>query len=156
MIEWIEKLPDWIIGALAAGILWFGFNYAVLAERAMNRSHVQASLPHCLTALEREQHEKRLPLNSLDGIGRALGVPELGRLGRQFAEQSLPPALTALEMHGRCLCAARSAAESVHFDYAIHTASFRLITPQSVGALRDRTIQLARRGVCGQSMEGTK
>lgn len=156
MIDLIEKLPDWMIGAVVAGLLWFGFNYAVLAERAMERDHVQTSVPKCLTVLEQEQHEKRLPLNGLDGIGQALGVPELGRLGRQIAEQSLPPALTALEMRRRCLCAARSAAEGVRFDYALHTASFRLVTPQSVGALREQTIQRARRAVCNPGMGGTE
>ncbi len=148
MIDLIEKLPDWMIGAVVAGLLWFGFNYAVLAERAMERNHVQTSVPNCLAVLEREQHKKRLPLNRLDGIGQALGVPEMGRLGRQIVEQSLPPALTALEMHARCLCAARGVAESVRFDYALHTASFRLITPQSVGTLREQTIQRARRATC--------
>lgn len=146
MIEWIEKLPDSLTGALVAGAVWFGFNYVVLAERAIEKTHASAIVPHCAEVLEaRTKFSTPAP----SGIGKELGIPQMDRIERLVIESVKPRVLTLIEREDRCACAARRAAQKLRFDYAVHTASFRLIAPQSVSAFADETAAIALSGTCG-------
>lgn len=146
MMDWIEKIPDSMTGALVAGVAWFGFNYAVLAPRAIERAHATQSMPSCMEALDR--HQRRLQLPQLD-LSRRLGLPEFESLERIITELALPRMLSPAEQSERCACAAARAGRSLRFDYAIHTTSFRLVEPEAVAGLGDRTIGTALEGVCG-------
>lgn len=146
MIELIEKMPDSMTGALVAGLAWFGFNYAVLADRAIEKAHARAIVPSCTQVLE-AQTKFSMPVPS--DIGRQLGIPEIDRMERLVIESVKPRVLTLIEREDRCACAARRAAQKLRFDYAVHTASFRLVQPQSVSAFADDTAAIALSGTCG-------
>lgn len=150
MIDWIEKFPDWMVGAFAAGCVWFGFNYVVLAERAMEKEHAQAIVPACIALLENDEHRQRSRAAELDAIGKMLLVPGLDDLPRKIIEKAIPRFLNPLEKRDFCLCSAREAVKGIRFDYAMHTASFRIIAPQSITGLRDKTVKLMASGVCGR------
>ena len=146
MIEWLEKIPDSMTGAFAAAAVWFGFNVAVLGPRAMERAQASQSLPSCMEALRR--HQQRLVMPQLD-LGRRLGVPELEMVERAISQLAAPRPLSAAEQAERCACAVRRAARAATLDYAIHTATFRLIEPEAVAGLGDRTVGAVFEGVCG-------
>ncbi|NKE48644.1 hypothetical protein HB662_28010 [Roseomonas frigidaquae] len=147
MIDWIDRIPDSMVGVLAASAAWFTFNYAVLAPRAMERQHVEASIPSCMDALERRQQRMRIP--SL-GLSEILGLPpELRALEGRMTDLMTPRPLSFAERQERCACAARRAAAAVRFDYAIHTASFRIIEPQAIAGLSDATFGATVSGICG-------
>lgn len=145
MIDWIGKLPDSMVGVLVAGGLWFGFNYAVLADRAMARDHAKSVVPNCLAALDREESRRR---PAVPQFGAMMGMPELDRLQDMMIEQALPPALTYAEKQARCGCAVARAQQAVRFDYALYTASFRLFTPQSLASVREDVAGAVLGGVC--------
>ena len=146
MIEWIEKLPDSLTGTLVAGAVWFGFNYAVLAERAIDKAHTHAIVPSCAAVLEAKTTFSTPPTIE---IGKILRIPEMDRLQQMVIESVKPRVLTLIEREDRCACAARRAAQKLRFDYAVHTASFRLIAPQSVSAFADDAAAIALSGTCG-------
>lgn len=146
MIEWIEKLPDSMTGALVAGAAWFGFNYVVLADRAIEKEHASAIVPSCAQVLEAKT---RFSVPAPSGIGQALGLPQLDKIERQALESVKPRLLSLVEREDRCSCASRRASQKLRFDYAVHTASFRIIAPQSVSALADETVAIALSGTCG-------
>jgi len=146
MIEWIEKLPDSMIGVLASGALWFGFNYAVLAPRAMEKEHAVAVMPQCVQALDQHQARQRI---AVPPVGRILGVPGLDEFQSSMIELAMPRLLTLPEKVDRCACAASRAARTIRLDYAVHTASFRLIEPQTVATFGDDAFGLVLDGVCG-------
>lgn len=146
MIDWLGRVPDSMVGVLAAGAAWFTFNYAVLAPRAMERQHAEASIPSCMEALERRQQRLR---NFSLGLSDLLGLPELRALEGRMTDLMTPRPLSLAELQERCACAVRRAGSSVRFDYAIHTASFRIIEPQAIAGISDATIGAAVSGVCG-------
>lgn len=146
MIEWIEKMPDTLTGTLLAGAAWFGFNYATLAERAIDKAHAQAIVPNCAAVLEAKT-KSSTPRPT--GIGEKIGVPPMDLFERLVLESVKPRVLTLIEREDRCTCAARRAGQKLRFDYAVHTASFRLIEPQSVSAFADDTAAIALSGTCG-------
>lgn len=146
MIELIEKLPDSLTGTAVAALAWFGFNYMTLAERAIEKAHARAIVPHCAQVLEaRTKFSPPVPT----GIGRELGIPQMDRIERLVLESVKPRILTLIEREDRCTCAARRAAQKLRFDYAVHTASFRLIAPEAVSAFADETAAIALSGTCG-------
>jgi len=146
MIELIEKLPDSLTGTAVAALAWFGFNYMTLAERAIEKAHASAIIPHCVEVLEaRTKFSPPAPL----GIGKELGIPQMDRIERLVIESVKPRVLTLIEREDRCACAARRAAQKLRFDYAVHTASFRLIAPEAVSAFADDTAAIALSGTCG-------
>lgn len=146
MIEWLDRIPDSMTGVLAASALWLGFNYAVLAPRAMERQQVSTAVPSCADALEVRQRRLRMPGI---GLGDMLGLPELRALEERMRDLAMPRPLSLAERTERCACAAKRAAAGVRFDYAIHTASFRLVEPQSIAGIGDGVIGVAVSGVCG-------
>lgn len=146
MIDWIEKLPDSMTGALVACGLWFGFNYAVLADRAMALDGNVAVAGQCMSRLAELQAKLRLPQI---GLGKAFGVPELDALQNQYLTELLPTPLTPEEQQQRCACALRNAGMKRRFDYAVHTASFRLIAPETAGLYAEDTLQTVLSGICG-------
>lgn len=146
MIEWIEKLPDSLTGTLVAGAVWFGFCYSTLAERAIEKDHAQAIVPTCAQVLEART---KFSMPTPTGIGRELGIPQMDRIERMVLESVKPRVLTLIEREDRCACAARRAAQKLRFDYAVHTASFRLIAPEAVSAFADETAAIALSGTCG-------
>jgi hypothetical protein len=146
MIEWIAKLPEPMIGGLVAGGLWFFFHYAVLAERAMEKDHASAVVPQCMTALDRQERARRI---SPSGLGTALGVPALDTLEATIIERAIPEFLTKVEKEERCACATKRAGQKLRFDYAVHTASFRIIEPQSLAGLGEDAVGIALSGTCG-------
>lgn len=107
MIGWLKDLPDWATGALAAGALWYGASYVVLAPRAMENHMEREVYPPCVAMLEQEQEravsaarerfeqqrnragqalraeEARLrQLDAVSGMYRGMGMTELmGALG---------------------------------------------------------------------------
>jgi len=146
MIEWIEKLPDSLTGTLVAGAVWFGFNYAVLAERAIEKAHASAIVPSCAAVLEAKT---KFSTPAPSGIGKELGIPQMDRIERLVMESVKPRVLTLIEREDRCACAARRAGQRLRFDYAVHTASFRLVAPEAVSAFADETAAIALSGTCG-------
>ncbi len=78
-----------------------------------------------------------------------LRIPEMDRIERLVLESVKPRVLTLVEREDRCACAARRAAQKLRFDYAVHTASFRLIAPEAVSAFADETAAIALSGTCG-------
>lgn len=146
MIEWIEKLPEPLLPLVGAAALWVAFNYAVLAERAIAKDQASVAVPHCLETIERHEASNRLRPS---GIGRALGLPQLDQLERALIEQYRPESLTRAEREARCACAMRQAAMKLRWDYAIHTASFRVLSAQSAASLSDEASAILRSGVCG-------
>lgn len=145
MIDWIDRLPDSMTGALAAGALWFGFNYAVLADRAMAKDHA-ATAPTCMAALNRHERGLLLPPS---GIGAILGMPGLDQIEREVLKLAKPRLLSDDEKRDLCACAANSASRGLRFEYAIHTASFRIIEPGALAGLGTGTIGILMSGVCG-------
>lgn len=146
MIEWIEKLPDSVIGLLAAGGVWFGFNYAVLADRAIAKEHATSVVPNCAAVVEART---RFSLPPASGLGQALGLPALDQIEKRAFERMKPRMLTQGERQDRCTCAAKRAGQKLRFDFAIHTASFRIISPQAVSEFADDTAAIALSGTCG-------
>lgn len=147
MIEWIEKLPDSLTGTLVAAAAWFGFNYTVLAQRAIEKAHAQAIVPSCAAVLEAKT---KFSVPRPTGIGEQIGIPQMDRIERLVIESVKPRVLTLIEREDRCTCAARRAAQKLRFDYAVHTASFRLVAPESVAAFADDTAAIALSGTCGE------
>lgn len=145
MIDWIDKLPDSMTGALVAASLWFGFNYAVLAERAIAKDHAAAA-PSCIAAFDR--HERGLQLMP-SGLGTVLGMPGLDQIEREVLKLARPRLLSGAEKSDLCACAAKAAGRSLRFEYAIHTASFRIVEPAALAGLGAGTIDAAMSGICG-------
>lgn len=145
MIDWIDKLPDSMTGAVAATALWFGFNYAVLAERAMAKEHAVAA-PSCLDALDRHQRSQEL---GPTGLGGAVGIPALDIIEREMLKIVKPRILSEEEKRDLCACAAKTATRTLRFDYAVHTASFRIIEPATIAGLGTGTITTVMSGICG-------
>lgn len=146
MIEWIEKLPEPMVGLLAAGAVWFGFNYGVLAERAIEKAHATSIVPSCTEVLEARLRFTPPPPS---GLGAVLGLPHIDRFEKQTIDLMKPRVLTNGERQDRCACAARRAAQKLRFDYAVHTASFRIISPQAINEFADDTAAIALSGTCG-------
>jgi len=146
MIDWLEKLPDSMIGALAAGGLWFAFNYAVLAPRAIEKDHATAVIPQCMAALDRHQERQQI---KLPPIGRAFGVPAFDDVQAGLLALAAPRLLSLPERQDRCRCAGERAARALRFDYAVHTASFRLIAPDTVAEMGRDVVGVALAGLCG-------
>lgn len=145
MIDWIGKLPDSMTGAVVAAGPWFGFNYAVLAERAMARDHAVAA-PSCITALQRHEHGLQL---APTGLGAVLGMPGLDQIEREVLKLTKPRQLSDSEKRELCAYAANAASRGLRFEYAVHTASLRIIEPGAIAGLGAGTIGIAMSGVCG-------
>lgn len=145
MIDWIDKLPDSLTGAVAAGAVWFAFNYAVLAERAMAKDQAVAA-PTCSAALDR--HQRGLELGPT-GIGSVIGMPGLDQIEREVLKRIKPRSLSDEEKRDLCICAARAATRTLRFDYAVHTASFRIIEPREIAGVQAGTITTLMSGLCG-------
>ncbi|WP_149535740.1 hypothetical protein [Siccirubricoccus phaeus] len=146
MIEWLDRIPDSMAGVLVASALWLGFNYVVLAPRAMERQQVATTIPSCADALERRQQRLQIPGI---GLGDTLGLPELRALEQRLRDLAMPRPLSSAERTGRCTCAAKRAEAAMRFDYTIHTASFRLVEPQAIAGVVDSVIDVAVSNVCG-------
>jgi hypothetical protein len=146
MMEWISKLPDGAMALLMAGGAWFGFNYAVLGERAMEREVHAPITKACVADLDGRQGGRVVPRS---GIGELLGLPQLDELEAQIVQRSMPRALSEAELLAVCGCALGASAEARRFDYALHTASFRLWPIGDVSALRSRVIATATSSLCG-------
>lgn len=146
MIDWLTKLPEWAIAPLLVGSVWFGFNYAVLAERAMAKDDLSDSGPSCLVALN--EYQSRLEIPRL-GLGEKFGMPELDVFENMAREAYRPHYLSQAEKLARCECAVATSRAAVRFDYAVATSTFRIISPQSIGGLRHKTVDLVMSGACG-------
>jgi hypothetical protein len=146
MIDWLSKLPEPLIGITLAGAAWFGFNYAVLGERAMAKAAEVDVMPSCVHALV--NYESSLDLPRI-GLGSLFGVPQLDTIEDLARQLYKPRYLSQAEKLARCECAVLKSKSSSRFDYAIYTASFRIIAPESVGTLRDRSTDLVFSGACG-------
>lgn len=121
----LDKLPDWMVGTVAAASIWLGFNYVVLAPRAMTATHMQTAIPDCIAMLE--EHER-----TLRSFVPTTGVKELDRL-----VEAKFPALSPDSRRRHCERTARLAAAKRRFDYAVYTASFRMIAPGDVESFGD-------------------
>ena len=146
MIEWIEKLPDHMHGALISGALWFGFNYAVLADRAIEKDRAAAVVPACVSAVENQQRSSLAPLSQL---GTLMGDPTYGKLMQGLIAGAMPRPLSRAEQVSRCECAAARAEQTLRFDYAVHTATFRIVRAQTVASFSDDALALVMNGACG-------
>lgn len=149
MLDGLKHIPDFLIGPALAGACWFGFNYAVLAERAMGDAVRKDVIPACVAALDRPD-QPRDPL--IDLLPQLLPEwPGVDLKGLAEGLQALQPSnrLSEARRLAICTCGAAQSAKAIKFDYAVHTASFRLIEPQAVGALRGETMNIVRSEVCG-------
>ena len=149
MIDWIHKLPDSAIGLVAAGAVWFAFNYAVLGERAMERYAANEIMPACVASIGQPAPTPRRPKLHL---GKMLGMPELDDLEDQIIEQATPPVITRAEAIASCECAVMATTGgSLRLDFAISTSSFRLFSPDSVANFRQHTTAFLTNGGCTRS-----
>lgn len=146
MIDFLNRIPDFMIGPAVAASLWFGFNYTVLAERAMEGRLEREIVPQCVRDLASTEQRKTGALNLPTEL-----IPNV----RGFNVRGLVEAFQSrlrLSSHQRraiCLCSARQTTKSAHFDYAVHTASFRLIEPESVSGMRRNVHQVVQSQACG-------
>ena len=60
-----------------------------------------------------------------------------------------PRLMTRAEREAKCACASAAQHRAGRFDYALHTASFRLVDPDAAAGLRTATIEYAISGACG-------
>lgn len=145
MISWLERIPDFLIGPAIAGSIWFGFNYTVLAERAMEGRLEKEIVPQCMRDLQGAELSAgalNLPTKLIPNVQ---GFDFRG-LVETFQSRFR---LSNYQRRAICLCSARQTSKSVRFDYAIHTASFRLIEPSSVSGLQTNVRTLVRSQACG-------
>lgn len=149
VIDLIEKTPDALLGTLLAGAVWFGGNYAVLAPRAMALETQKDVLPTCMVALE--QAENAAPINRIPNfkLPSSPDDPLDDILGTVLDLATSGYRLSAAERHARCMCGTRSAQSSSKFDYAVHTSSFRYITPESVSGFRSKSLKIVQSQACG-------
>lgn len=146
MIDWLDKIPDSMSGVAIAGLAWFGFNYAVLAERAMKKDHAEVVMPRCIATVQAEENAAR---DRLRAVGRMTGIPEIDRIPLQMLDLVLPKFWSPAEKQAACGCAAAQASRKLRLEYAIHTTSFRIISAQSVASFGDDAITTLLTGVCG-------
>lgn len=144
MIDWLTKLPDGALGILLTAGTWFGFNYAVLGERAMERELGQVTISACVDYLGGQNDRRVVPRT---GIGELLGIPELDVFEANLVDQMTPRVLSEAERMARCSCAVASAPR-LRFDYALHTASFRIIPVDGIADFRQSAIDAATTGHC--------
>jgi len=144
MIDLVHKLPDSAIGLLAAGAVWFGFNYMVLGERAMERYAASDIMPACVASLGQHSTPRAPKLH----LGKLLGMPELDDLEDQIVERATPPAVSQAAAIANCECAVAASSQSLRLDFAIATASFRYFSPESVANFRQHTVALLSNGGC--------
>lgn len=145
MIDWIGKLPDAALGAIAVGAAWFGFNYTVLGERLMMRELTALALPACIEQLAAKERSSMLPRS---GIGELFGMPELDALEDRILDRVTPATLTQLQKEALCACAVSASADGNRFDYALHTATFRIIPVDELSLMRAGLVQLATSDQC--------
>ncbi len=145
MTNFFENIPDFLVGPLVAAGIWFGFNYAVLAERAMERIVVNEMIPNCINELMHSERSVFIPKmpNMPQGFPDFLNPNKM--LDRYAKALRIGPA----RRKAICICGAKRTANSLKFDYAIHTASFRLIKPGSVSSMRDSALSLVKSQACG-------
>lgn len=146
MIEHLERLPDTVLGLLAAGTVWFGFNYVTLGARALERYGHDEIMPACMEVIDARQSSTAIPRT---GIGALLGMPDLDELEDRFIQLATPRALSLAEKVARCECAVTASSSTLRFDYALSTASFRFFSPESIAGLRSKTIGVLSSGACG-------
>ena len=120
MTNFFENIPDFLVGPLVAAGIWFGFNYAVLAERAMERIVVNEMIPNCINELMHSERSVFIPKmpNMPHGFPDFLNPNKM--LDRYAKALRIGPA----RRKAICICGAKRTASSLKFDYAIHTASF--------------------------------
>ena len=146
MIGYLEKLPDTAIGLLAAGAVWFGFNYVTLGARALERYGHSEAMPACMETIEAKAAGTALPKL---GLGDLFNMPELDKFESDLIKLSTPRALSMAQKLALCECAVSASSATLRFDYALSTASFRLFTPDSIAGLRSKTIGVLSSGACG-------
>lgn len=153
ILDLIEKLPDWATGTLVAGGIWFGFNYVVLAERAMAKEAQTGTVSSCVMALDQYQSDlaRKVPDIGLSDLfdHPALDLDIVKNFERKARALMRPRVMDDAEKSAKCLCASELVARSARLDYAIHTATFRVIKPEAVAAFRDATVGKVMEGVCG-------
>lgn len=147
MIDWIERLPDSVSGIGIAALAWFGFNYAVLGERAMERYSTAQAQTSCIAALG--EPESRYVRPRVPAVGRELGLPELDALLQQAIDAAAPRFLAPAQKVAMCECAVSQATGALRFDYALHTASFRIFSPASIANVRSESLRAVLSGACG-------
>ncbi|WP_417729044.1 hypothetical protein [Roseovarius sp.] len=146
MIDWIGRLPDGAIALGAIASAWFGFNYAVLGERAMVRDLHAPTLAACSDELMRKGST---PPTVRSGIGELFGLPQLDALEAKLVERVLPPVLLPAQASARCACAVAAASSALRFDYAVHTASFRSWPVEQISSWRSDVMSAASGSACG-------
>lgn len=149
MIDWLSKLPDGALGIALAASAWFGFNYAVLGERAMERDVAGPALTACVEHIVGAQQQ----VVPHSGIGDLLGMPELDDLEAALVDRIAPPALSRAGVAAQCACAIASAPR-LRFDYALHTATFRLVPVDSAALFREEALKAATSPICSRGEQG--
>ena len=147
-IDILEKTPDALVGTAVAGLVWFGFNHAVLAERAMDEVISKEVVPACMAELQRAENAH--PINNVPQF-RIPGYeddPLAIIVSGLIKTATSGYRLTHAERHARCLCGVQNF-KSQKFDYAVHTASFRLIDAESVSGMRSKSMKLVQSQACG-------
>jgi hypothetical protein len=146
MIDWLDKLPDSMTGAALGSALWFGFNYAVLAPRAIEKDARGSVMESCMATIARHEAETRQKIDSAIG---AIRLPGLDQILKPMLDSVGDLGLTPSERSSRCACALASTRAKLRFDYAVHTASLRLISPESVARFEGDVVERLVSGACG-------
>lgn len=146
MIDWFDKLPDSMTGAALGCALWFGFNYAVLAPRAIEKDARGSVRESCMATIARHDAETR---RKVDRVIGAIRAPGLDQFIKPWVDGLTDFSLSPAERSSRCACALTSTQAKLRFDYAVHTASLRLIAPESVSRFEGDVIERLVSGACG-------
>lgn len=147
MMDWLDRIPDSMTGALVSGMLWFGFNYVVLAPRALEQASAATVMPQCLGAIDQQHQHLRAAIPKMGNL--LPGFRELDQWQARVIELAVPRPLTLAEKSDRCACAMQRAQHALQFEYAVHTASFRLIKPEAVANISGDAIATVLAGTCG-------
>ncbi len=145
MMDALQKLPESFVGMAVAAALWFGLNYTVLAERAIDKAIAGDVVPSCINGLNAQENS-----TPLQRLSENL-IPDMPGLDLKNMFQGLKNQfrLSPAQKLGICQCAAKRTGQGARFDYALHTASFRLVKPESVGNFRHNTLSVATSQICG-------
>ena len=143
IMDLVEKTPDFLIGTVLAGGLWFGLNYTVLADRAMDRVAKDEIVPECMAEL---QGTETSIVSALSPMREFDQIPLFGPMMRDIERQYR---LSDVQRRSICACSAERVSRAARFEYALHTASFRVIEPESVANLRGDALRFVQTQVCG-------
>ena len=105
-------------------------------------------LPACIAQMQRD--ERNAPINNVPQINiPKVDIPYFGWM-KGMADMIMQGRhLSTAQRYARCQCATERTSAALKFDYAVHTASFRLIKVESANSMRGKSLKLIQSQACG-------